>query len=112
MKEFVAGTIRDIVAKNGDTNFISMLLASWFRYMTGIDEKGLDFEISDPEKEKFTALAKKINAENNFDPTEIMMETFGADIAENMKIKKEVSDCLKLLHTVGAKETLTQLAKM
>lgn len=40
IKEFVAGTIRDLVAKNADTNFISMLLASWFRYMTGINEQG------------------------------------------------------------------------
>ena len=109
MKEFVAGTIRDVVSKGGETNFLSMLLASWIRYMTGIDESNVKFEISDPEEKKFTPLAIKINAENNFDPTEIMMETFGADIAENLKIKKEVSDCLRMLSTIGAKETLSQL---
>ena len=76
MKEFVAGTIRDVVTKRGDTKFISMLLASWIRYMTGINEQGIEFTIYDPEKEKFTALAK--NIENyNYDPTEIMVETFG-----------------------------------
>jgi hypothetical protein len=74
-------------------------------YLTDIHS--MKFEIRDPEKEKFTILAKKIGAENNFDPTEIMMETFGPDIAHNMKIKEEVSNCLKLLHNIGAKETLS-----
>lgn len=48
MKEFVSGTLRDVVAKDGDTKFISMLLASWIRYMTAVNEQGLDFNINDP----------------------------------------------------------------
>lgn len=109
MKEFVAGTIRDVVARGGETKFISMLLASWIRYMTAVDEHGLNFDINDPEKDKFTPLAKKIGVENNFDPTEIMLETFGEDITSNENIKREVSDCLKLLQTIGARETLSHL---
>ena len=84
IKEFVAGTIRDIVAKKGETNYISMLLASWIRYMTAVNEQGVEFSINDPEKDKFTPLAKKIGEETNYDPTEIMMESLGKDIAENM----------------------------
>jgi mannitol-1-phosphate/altronate dehydrogenase len=64
-----------------------MLVASWIRYMTAVDEKGLEFSINDPEKDKFTPLAKKIGVENNYDPTEIMVETFGQDIADNAQIK-------------------------
>lgn len=60
MQEFVAGTIRIVVEKQGETKFISMLLASWIRYMTGINEQGIEYNINDPEKEKFTPMAKKI----------------------------------------------------
>lgn len=109
MKEFVAGTIRDVVSKDGETKFLSMLMASWIRYMTAIDESGNSFDINDPEKDKFTPLAKKINVENNFDPSEMMSATFGKDIAENVNIKQEVSDCLRLLSTIGARETLSHL---
>ena len=109
MKEFVAGTIRDVIKLGGETNYISMLLGSWIRYMTGKDEKGATFEINDPEKDKFTALAQKVTADNNYDVSEIITETFGADIASNDKIKSEVSETLKLLYSVGSKETLKQM---
>jgi len=45
IKEFVADTIRDVIKKDGELKFISALLASWIRYMKGVDEQGNSFEI-------------------------------------------------------------------
>jgi len=77
--------------------------------MTAVNEQGASFEINDPEKDKFTPLARKISQENGYNPTEIMLESLGQDIAENEEINKEVSECLKLLQTIGARETLSHL---
>lgn len=109
MKELVAGTIRDVVSRGGKTKYISMLIASWIRYMTAIDEQGLEFEVSDHMKDKITPLARKIGAGNKYDPTAVMQLTFGDDIVSNVTIKQEVSDCLRLLMTVGASKTLAQV---
>jgi len=50
-----------------------------------------------------------VTEENNFDATEIMVETLGKDIAENPTIKEEVTKTLKLLHEQGAKKTLQMI---
>jgi hypothetical protein len=45
LKEFVGGSISEIIAKNGDFTCAAMLFASWIKVMTGVDEKGVEFNI-------------------------------------------------------------------
>ena len=107
LKEFVGGTIREIIAKNGDYTCAAMLFASWIRIMTGVDEKGEVAIINDGAQDVITPLAKNVNEANGYDPKAVTLETFGEDLAENAEFNKCTADCLASLYKNGAKVTLT-----
>jgi mannitol 2-dehydrogenase len=107
LKEFVGGTISEIIAKNGDYTCAAMLFASWIRIMTGVDEKGEAFTINDGAQDTITPLAKNVTESNGYDPKAVTLETFGPALAENAEFNKCVADCLASLYKNGAKTTLT-----
>lgn len=51
MKEFVAGSVKELIPNKKDVKCAGMLLASWIRYLQGTDENGKDIEVIDAFKE-------------------------------------------------------------
>lgn len=62
-------TMRDAALENAKAGrqvpFFSFLVASWIRYLVGVDEKADEIEIKDPKKPQLMPLARKIF---NYDP--------------------------------------------
>ena len=48
MKEFAAGTIKILMEKGTSSHCAAMLVASWIRYIKGVDEQGEVIRIEDP----------------------------------------------------------------
>ena len=57
-------------------------------------------------------MAKQVDKEHEYDPTAILTEVLGAEIAGHAGFKADVADVLMKLNTFGAKETLTREAKV
>ena len=106
-------TIRSRIAAGGATTGLTLGVAGWMRYASGMDEKGEAIDVRDPYSEKLVALGKaangdaKILAESYF----AMAEIFGADLPANAAFRAEVTDHLAHLFRDGAKATVARVAK-
>lgn len=74
--------------------------------MTGVDEKGVEFNIQDPQKDVITPLAKNVTKENGYNVKAVTLETFGEAIAEHEGFNKCASEYVAKLYDIGARETL------
>ncbi|MCY1238798.1 Mannitol 2-dehydrogenase [compost metagenome] len=90
-----------------DISRSAAVVASWARYVEGIDERGQAIEVVDRLKEPLTAAA----ARQHQDPLAFIRnrEVFG-DLVDNESFVKAYATALDQLHEVGARATLETLA--
>ena len=106
-------TIRSRIASGGAITGLTLGVAGWMRYASGVDEKGAAIDVRDPYSEKLVALGKAANgdartlAESYFAMTEI----FGTDLPANDAFRAQVTDHLVHLFSDGAKATVARIAK-
>jgi mannitol 2-dehydrogenase len=102
--KFVLPTIVDQLQRGGPIKLLSFTIASWFRYLDGLDESGKEMPMLDP----MAAQLRKRANEAGRDARKLlgMREVFSEELANNPKFGQEVSAILKNFYQEGARTTL------
>lgn len=102
--KFVLPSITEQLACGGPVRLLSLVVASWFRYLEGTDESGRHLDINDPLSATLTERARNGGA----DPAELLAvrEVFGDALPASHEFRAEVGDALRGLYTCGARATL------
>jgi len=102
------GTIRDRLARQQGITRLSLGVAAWMRYVTGIDEKGTAIDVRDP----LAARLRQIADQAGRDATVLarglleVKEIFGDDLRENEVFTTQVTAHLASLFAQGAQATV------
>jgi len=88
---------------------LTLALAGWFRYLTGLDEKGAEYTISAKDEPSVDDLQKRARAGGR-DPTQLMAirELFGDDLRDDKRFMTTLHEAMASLNDVGAKETVAR----
>lgn len=103
--KFVVPIIVDQLAHQGKIRMCAFTLASWFRYLTGVDDQGRQLPINEPMEATLCPLAKQ----NGSDPKALLSihELFG-DLPKSPVFVEEVGRALRSFYENGAVATLEQ----
>lgn len=104
--KFVGPVIRDRLAKNESVWLSTAIVASFARYLDGVNEQGKTIEIVDRMKDKLTILSEKLN--NSSMALSDEEEIFG-DIVNNKVFVNTFAEIYEKLRKDGEKETLDWL---
>ena len=98
------GTIRDRLGKGQGIGRLSLGVAAWMRYVTGIDETGAPIEVKDPLAARLRAIADAAgrDAQRLADGLLRVTEVFGADLPAEPAFRAAVTQHLKSLFETGA----------
>ncbi|WP_254277044.1 mannitol dehydrogenase family protein [Halomonas sp. 3H] len=105
--KWLVPVIREQLAAGGQIRCSAAVVASWARYVEGVDEQGRPIEVVDRLRDELMAIA----AENQTRPTAFIenRELFG-DLAEEARFREAYLWALASLHERGARATLETLA--
>lgn len=103
LPKFLLPTIREALQKGAPIKLMSLVVASWMRFMNGTDEKGQAIPMNDPRADSIQPIAKR----GGESPSELLKvdEVFG-DLGANEKFASEVGAALKDLYQLGARKTV------
>lgn len=108
LPQFIMPSIAEQIWDSREHNFrrLTLAVASWFRYLYGVDEQGKPYPIDDPMAEELKALAK----EGYTDPSKLLgiKHLFGDDLRGDKLFVEELGRALKSLHEEGAMATLAK----
>lgn len=106
LPQFIMPSIAEQIWDSGEHNFkrLTLAVASWFRYLDGVDEQGKPIHIDDPMAERLQKLARQ----GGTDPSPLLgiKSLFGDDLRGDKLFVEELGRALKSLHEVGAMATL------
>lgn len=106
LPQFIMPSIAEQIWDSGEHNFkrLTLAVASWFRYLDGVDEQGKPIHVDDPMAQKLQALARQ----GGTDPTPLLnvKNLFGDDLRGDKLFVEELGRALKSLHEEGAMATL------
>ena len=107
--KFVLPIVVDQLARKGKITMCAFTVAAWFRYLTGVDDKGNKMPLIEPMEAKVCPLAKQGGA----DPNAMLSlhELFGADLPKSPAFVDEVSRALRSFYEKGAVATLENYIK-
>lgn len=103
MPKFVLPSIREQLLRGGPIRCGALVVAAWFRYLTGIDDQGREFSVVDQMADRLTLLARSGRADPR--PLLGLTEIFG-DLGREPRLVGEVELALASLHENGAVKTL------
>ena len=105
------GTIRDRLSSGAPIGRLSLGVAAWMRYVTGIDEKGKPIDVRDPMAARLREVADGAgpSAENLARGLFAIREIFGDDLPANSRFTGEVVVHLTRLYELGARRTVSEL---
>ncbi|GGY06010.1 mannitol 2-dehydrogenase [Litchfieldella qijiaojingensis] len=100
--------IREQIVRGGEMHRAAAVVASWARYVEGVDEQGEPIAVVDRLKEELMAIA----ANNRRQPTAFIdnRELFG-DLNAEERFRRAYLDALDSLHHKGARATVEALVK-
>ena len=104
--KFVLPSVEEQLKRGGPIKLLSFTVASWFRYLNGLDESGKEMPMLDPLapklRERATAAGK--------DARQLlgMREVFSEELANAPNSVKQVSDTLNSFYEEGARATLVK----
>lgn len=103
LPKFLLPTIREALQKGTPIKLMSLVVASWMRFMNGADEKGQTIPMNDPRADFIQPIAKR----GGESPSELLKvdEIFG-DLGANERFAAEVSGALRDLYQLGARQTV------
>lgn len=101
--KFILGSLRDALRQEGAIDYMSLVIATWFRYLKGQDDRGNPIEIDDPMAEILTQRARSGGSDPR--PLLSLTEIFG-NLPQSWRFVDTVSDRLRSLDKFGAKGTL------
>jgi mannitol 2-dehydrogenase len=104
--KFVLPSLEEQLQRGGPIKLLSFTIASWFRYLTGLDESGKEMPMLDPMAEKLRERAQA----GGKDPGNLlaMREIFSEQLANAAPFVDEVSTALRSFYEKGAKATLAK----
>jgi mannitol 2-dehydrogenase len=106
LPKWLLSPLREKLRQGGAIDYMSLVVAAWFRYLNGQDDQGNPITIDDPMADVLTQRARS----GGTDPKLLLSlsEIFG-DLPESTHFVEVVSRHLQNLYQLGAKETLAQL---
>ena len=104
------GTVRDRLRDHASIARLSLGVAAWMRYVTGIDEKGAPIDVRDPMAARLRELADGAggSAENLAGALFGVREIFGDDLPKDLRFTAAVTANLARLYERGAKGTVSE----
>ena len=102
--KFVLPSIEDQLKRGGSIKLLSFTVASWFRFLTGLDESGKEMPMLDPMAQTLRERAKAAGRDAR--QLLAMREIFSEELANSPAFVKEVSDTLQSFYEKGARSTL------
>jgi mannitol 2-dehydrogenase len=105
--KFLLPVIRENLAAGRDVRLSTAVVASWARYVEGVDEQGEPIQVVDRQADQLKAIAAK----QRTDPTAFIAnrELFG-DLIDEPAFVEPYTAALNSLHTRGARATLEALS--
>jgi mannitol 2-dehydrogenase len=102
--KFVLPSIEEQLQRGGPIRLLSFTVASWFRYLTGLDESGKEMPMLDPMAQTLRERAK--TAGRDARQLLAMREVFSEELANSPAFVKQVTDTLHSFYEEGARSTL------
>jgi mannitol 2-dehydrogenase len=104
--KFVLPTVEEQLKRGGPIKLLSFTVASWFRYLNGMDESGKEMPMLDPMAPKLRERAKAAGK----DARQLlgMREVFSEELANAPAFANQVSDTLDSFYAEGARATLVK----
>jgi len=105
------GTMRDRLASGQPIHRLSLGVAAWMRYVTGIDEKGTAIDVRDPFAQRLRAIADNAGKDHQKLAHGLLQvkEIFGEDLPQNQIFIAELEGQLHALFAKGARQTVQDL---
>lgn len=102
------GTIRDRLAKDQSIDRLTLGVAAWMRYVTGVNEAGKPIDVRDPLQAELRKIADDAGLDaGRLAPALLNVEAiFGKDLAANAAFVSGVTGALDSLIKHGARETV------
>ncbi|KAJ0116681.1 hypothetical protein J7T55_009831 [Diaporthe amygdali] len=108
LPQFIMPSIAEQIWDSREHNFrrLTLAVASWFRYLDGVDEQGRPIHVDDPMAERLQALAR----EGGTSPAPLLgvKNLFGDDLRGDKLFVEELGRALESLHKEGAMATLAK----
>jgi mannitol 2-dehydrogenase len=102
--KFVLPSIQEQLQRGGPIKLLSFTVASWFRYLSGVDESGKEMPMLDPMASTLRERAKA--AGRDAGRLLAMREVFSEELANSPAFVKQVNDTLNSFYEKGARATL------
>lgn len=107
LPQFIMPTIAEqIMANTHNLKRLSLVVASWFRYLEGVNEQGKPYPIDDARAEELQPLAVEGGAKPY--PMMDVKNLFGDDLRGDKIFMGELAKAMESLHTKGALATLSE----
>jgi fructuronate reductase len=105
------GTIRDRLAADAPIGRLTLGVAAWMRFVTGIDEKGEPIDVRDPMADRLRELSDGAAGDPQRLAEALMSvrEVFGTDLPSDNRLREAVTAHLKSLFDNGARATVEAL---
>ena len=102
LPKFIFPSIAEQLERHGPISKLTLCVASWMRFLNGIDENGQNIPIVDPQAERLTKVAKQTR-----DPRPLLAFTdiFG-DLGQSERFVLELELLINSLYDRGARATL------
>lgn len=106
------GTIEDQLRSGGPIDRLSLGVAAWMRYVTGVDEQGRPIDVRDPLAGALREHAAAAGSDAKACASALLgfRDVFPEALATDERFVETVSRHLGLLFEVGARETLNRIA--
>src|SRR4029077_4038597 len=104
--KFVLPSVEEELQRGGPIKLLSFTVASWFRYLGGLDESGKEMPMLDPMAPFLRERAKAAGK----DARQLlgMRKIFSEELANSPAFVKQVSETLKSFYEEGARSTLVK----
>lgn len=105
------GTVRDRLSANAPISRLTLGVAAWMRYVTGVDEKGAPIDVRDPMAARLREKADHAgeNPERLASELFAIREIFGDDLPADPRFTGGVINALAQLRAHGARKTVLDL---
>ena len=104
--KFVLPSIEEQLKRGGPIKLLSFTVASWFRYLNGLDESGKEMLMLDPMAPTLRERAKAAGK----DAGQLlgMRDVFSEELANSRAFVKQVTETLQSFYEEGARSTLVK----
>lgn len=109
LPKWVLSPLREKLQQGESIDYLSLMIAAWFRYLNGLDDQKKPISIDDPMADALTQRAQA----GGSDPSSLfgLSELFG-DLPQSSRFVEAVTHHLRNLYDLGAKETLIGLLQV